>query len=138
MYRMLIEPYQQTALRHLAMAEILLNAGFHEGAAFHVYHAYESMICAALLRRQSDNMPPPVHSTKLNRFLNVFAKDTLLVVEAATLSHTLLNMRDRALYPEIREETVITPSAAVSARQVQKYLAQVKQFVNLIVTQVGL
>ena len=51
MYRELIEPYKQTALRNLTMAEILLSAGFHEGAAFHLYHSYESITCAALLKR---------------------------------------------------------------------------------------
>ncbi len=138
MYRELIEPYKQTALRNLTMAEVLLNARFQEGAAFHVYHSYESIICAALLKRQPYNMPPLAHSTKLKGFLNVFAKDTLLVVESVKLSHTLLNMRDRVLYPELRGGIGITPSAAVPARQVQKHLSLVKQFVNLIVTQLGL
>jgi HEPN domain-containing protein len=138
MYRELIEPYKQTALRHLTMAEILLNARFHEGAAFHVYHSYESITCAALLKWQPYNTPPQVHSTKLNRFLNVFAKDTMLVAESIKLSHTLLTMRNRVLYPELREKSVIPPSAAVSARQVQKYLSQVKQFMNVISTRLGL
>ena len=138
MYRALIEPYKQTALRNLAMAEILLNARFHEGAAFHLYHAYESIICAALLRRQPDNIPPQVHATKLNRFLHIFAKDTMLVAASAQLSSPLLKIRNRVLYPELRKERVISPSAAVSARQVQKYLSQVKQFVNLIIARLGL
>ena len=69
-YRMLIEPYKQTALRNLDMADTLLNTKFHDGAAFHLYHAYESIICAALLKRQPYNMPPLAHPTKLNRFLN--------------------------------------------------------------------
>lgn len=122
MYRELIEPYKQTALRHLTMAEILLNARFHEGAAFHVYHSYESITCAALLKRQPDNMPPQVHATKLNRFSNVFAKDKMLVAESIKLSHTLLKMRNRVLYPEVRRKKVIIPSAAVSARQVHNYI----------------
>ena len=138
MYRTLIAPYKQTALRNLTMAGMLLNARFHEGAAFHVYHSYESIICAALLKRQPYNMPPLPHSTKLNRFLHVFAKDTTLVASSVKLSPALSNIRDRALYPEWCEETVITPSAAVSARQVRKYLSQVKEFVNLIITQLSL
>ena len=138
MYRELIERYKQIALRHLSMSENLLSAKLHEGAAFHVYHAYESIICAALLKRQPYNMPPLPHATKLNRFLHVFAKDTTLFAASSNLSPTLLKMRDRALYPELREKGVITPVAAVSARQVQKYLRQVKQFVNLIITRVGL
>jgi HEPN domain-containing protein len=138
MYRALIEPYKQTALRNLAMAEILLNARFHEGAAFHLYHAYESIICAALLRRQPDNMPPQVHSTKLNRFLHIFAKDTVLFAASSKLSPTVLKMRNRVLYPELKEKRVITPSAAVSVREIQKYLSQVKQFVNLIIARLGL
>ena len=137
MYRELIEPYKQTALRHLGMAEILLNARFHEGAAFHVYHAYESIICAALLKQQPYNMPPFPHPTKLKRFLNIFANDTTLVAESIKLSHTLLKVRNRVLYPELREKRVITPVAAVSARQVQKYRRQVKQFVNLVITRLG-
>ena len=138
MYQELIEPYKQTALRHLTMADILLNARFHEGAAFHVYHSYESIICAALLKRQSYTMPPLVHATKLNRFFNIFAKDTMLVAESVKLSHTLLTMRNRVLYPELREKRVVTPVAAVSARQVQKYLRQVRQFVNLVTTRLEL
>ena len=138
MYQELIEPYKQTALRHLTMADILLNARFHEGAAFHVYHSYESIICAALLKWQPYNTPPQVHSTKLNRFSNVFAKDRMLVAESIKLSHTLLKMRNRVLYPELRRKKVITPVAAVSARQVQKYLSQVRQFVNLVTTRLDL
>jgi len=49
MYRVLIEPYKRTALRHLDMADTLLDAKFHDGAAFHLYHAYESIVCAAIL-----------------------------------------------------------------------------------------
>ena len=138
MYRDLIEPYKQTALRNLTMAEILFNAKLHEGAAFHVYHAYESIICAALLKRQPYNMPPLPHPTKLHRFLHIFAKDSRLVAESVKFSHALSKMRNRVLYPELREEKVITPIAAVSARQVQKYLSQVKQFVNLIITRLGI
>ena len=138
MYRELIEPYKQTALRNLAMAEILLNARFHEGAAFHVYHSYESIVCAALLKQQPNHMPPLAHSTKLNRFRHVFAKDTVLVDASVKLAHTLLSVRDRVLYPELREELVIIPSAAVSARQVQRYLSQVRGFVNLISARLGL
>jgi len=42
------------------------------------------------------------------------------------------------LYPELQEKRVITPVAAVSSRQVQNYLRQVRQFVNLVNTQLGL
>jgi len=66
MYQVLIEPYKRTALRHLDMADTLLDARFHDGAAFHVYHAYESVVCAAILKRQPDEMPPLAHPTKLN------------------------------------------------------------------------
>jgi hypothetical protein len=120
------------------MADTLLSAKFHDGAAFHLYHAYESIICAALLKRQPYNMPPLAHPTKLNRFLHVFAKDTRLVMASAKLSPYLLNMRNRVLYPELRSSTVIVPSAAVSARQVQNYLSRVKQFVNLVITRLGI
>ncbi|HIE30417.1 TPA: hypothetical protein EYP66_24415 [Candidatus Poribacteria bacterium] len=132
MYRMLIEPYKQTALRHLDMADTLSSRSFHDGAAF------ESIICAALLKRQPYNTPPLAHSTKLNRFLHVFAKDTRLVMEAARLSPYLLKMRNRVLYPELRPSAVIVPSAAVSARQVQNYLSKVKRFVNLVITKLGI
>ncbi len=93
-------------LDQLTMADILLNAQFHEGAAFHVYHSYESIICAGLLKRQSYNMPPPVHATKLNRFLNVFAKDATLLAASSKLSHPLLKMRNRVLTfdPETQTE----------------------------------
>jgi len=137
MYRALIEPYKQTALRYLDMADTLLSAKFHDGTAFHVYHAYESIICAALLKQQPYNMPPLAHPTKLNRFLHVFAKDTRIIMESAKLSPYLLNMRNRVLYPELRRSTVIVPSAAVSAQQVQNYLSRVKQFVNLVITRLG-
>ena len=138
MYRTLIEPYKQTALRNLDMADTLLSAKFHDGAAFHVYHAYESIICAAILKQQPYNMPPLAHPTKLNRFLYVFAKNTRLVMESAKLSPYLLNMRNRVLYPELRRSTVIVPSAAVSAQQVQNYLSRVKQFMNLVITKLGI
>jgi hypothetical protein len=88
MYRDLIEPYKQTALRNLTMAEILLNAKLHEGAAFHVYHAYESIICAALLKRQPYNMPPLPHPTKLHRFFT-FLPRTAGLLQNRLSSHTL-------------------------------------------------
>ncbi|MBM3239238.1 HEPN domain-containing protein [Candidatus Poribacteria bacterium] len=138
MYRILIQPYKQTALRHLDMADTLLSTKFHDGAAFHVYHAYESIICAALLKQQPYNMPPLAHPTKLNRFLHVFAKDIILTLESAKLSPYLLNMRNRVLYPELRRSTVIVPSAAISYQQVQNYLSRVKQFVNLVTTKLGI
>jgi hypothetical protein len=120
------------------MAGMLLSARFHEGAAFHLYHSYESIICAALLKRQSNDMPPLPHPTKLNRFLHLFTKDTLLVAESVKLSHILLNLRNRVLYPELRRNKVMTPSAAVSAPQVQKYLRQVKEFVNLMISRLAI
>lgn len=120
------------------MAENDLGARFHEGAAFHVYHAYESIICAALLKQQPYNRPPLPHATKLNRFLHLFAKDTMLFTESAQLSARLLKMRNRALYPELRHGRVITPPAAVSAHQVQKYLRQVREFVNLVIARLRL
>lgn len=59
-------------------------------------------------------------------------------MESAKLSPYLLNMRNRVLYPELRRATVIVPSAAVSARQVQNYLSKVKQFVNLVIIRLGI
>ena len=120
------------------MADTLLSAKFHDGVAFHVYHAYESIICAAILKQQPYNMPPLAHPTKLNRFLHVFAKDTRLITESAKLSPYLLNMRNRVLYPELRRSTVIVPSAAVAVQQVQNYLSRVKQFMNLVITRLGI
>lgn len=135
MYRALIEPYKQTALRNIAMADALLDARFHDGAAFHIYHAYESIICSALLKRQPNNLPPIAHQTKLNRFQNLFAGERTVAQESAKLSNSLHSIRNRVLYPEFRElSTVIMPAAAVSEKQARSYLSKVKQFVNLLIS----
>jgi len=139
MFRDLIEPYKETALRHLRMADTLLRARFHDGAAFHIYHAYESIICAALVKRQPYNMPPLQHLTKLSRFREVFAKERAIAAESISLSHKLHPMRNRVLYPEFREPlVVVVPAAAVSEKQVRGYFSRVKQFVNQLISQLGL
>ena len=135
MYRALIEPYKQTALRNIVMADTLLDARFHDGAAFHIYHAYESILCSALLKRQPNNLPPMAHQTKLNRFQNLFASERIVAQESAKLSNSLHSIRNRVLYPEFRElSTVIMPVAAVSEKQARSYLSKVKQFVNLLIS----
>ena len=145
MYRALIEPsplikggrgvVKQTALRNIAMADALLDARFHDGAAFHIYHAYESIICSALLKRQPNNLPPISHQTKLNRFQNIFAGERTVAQESAKLSNSLHSIRNRVLYPEFRElSTVIMPVSAVSEKQARSYLSKVKQFVNLLIS----
>ena len=138
MYRDLIEPYKEIALRHLQMANALLRAKFHD-SAFHVYHAYESIICAALVKRQPYNLPPIAHQTKLNRFQNVFAAERAIAQVAAKLSNSLYSIRNRVLYPEFRELlTVIRPAAAISEKQMRGYLSRVKQFVNQLIIQLKL
>ena len=144
--RALIEPYKQTALRNIAMADALLDARFHDGAAFHIYHAYESILCSALLKRQPNNLPPMAHQAKLNRFQNLFASERTVAQESAKLSNrkpkasvnkvnSLHSIRNRVLYPEFRElSTVIMPASAVSEKQARSYLSKVKQFVNLLIS----
>jgi len=107
MYRELIEPYKQTALRHLAMADTLLAARFHDGAAFHLYHGYESIICAALIKREPYNLPPMPHLTKLERFKQIFARERAISAESIRLSHKLHPIRNRVLYPEFRNQTFL-------------------------------
>ena len=139
MYRELIEPYKQTALRNLAMADTLLVARFHDGAAFHVYHGYESIICAALIKQEPSNLPPMPHLTKLDRFKQVFARERAISRESIRLSHKLHPIRNRVLYPEFRElSTIIMPSEAISEKQVRNYLSQVKNFVNRLISQLKL
>ncbi len=139
MYRALIEPYKQTAFRYLAMAETLLEARFHDGAAFHIYHAYESIICSALLKRQPYSRPPFPHLTKLERFKQVFAQEREMIAISTQLSYRLHAIRNRVLYPELRElSTVIMPAVAVSEKQVRGYLSNVKQFVNLLISRLKL
>jgi len=139
MYRVLIEPYKQTALRHIAMADTLLDSRFHDGAAFHIYHAYESIICSALLKRQPNNLPPIAHQTKLNRFQNLFAGEQTVAQESAKLSNSLYSIRNRVLYPEFRElSAVIMPASAVSEKQARSYLNKVKRFINLLVSHLKL
>lgn len=134
MYRALMEPYKLIALRHIVIADTLLNARFHDGAAFHMYHAYESIICSALLKRQPYRKPPLPHLTKLERFKQVFARERGLVTESTRLSYRLYPIRNRVLYPELREfSAVIMPTAAVSEKQVRRYLSHVKQFANLLI-----
>ena len=138
MYKVLIEPYKQITLRHLDMADTLLDSRLHDGAAFHVYHAYESIVCAAILKRQSSEMPPLTHTGKLDRFRQVFARERAIAAESTKLSGKLHPMRNRVLYPELRELFVIMPAESVSERQVRKYLSQVKEFVNRLIGQLGL
>ena len=47
-------------------------------------------------------------------------------------------MRNRTLYPELRELFVIMPAEVVSEKQVQRYLNQVKQFVTLLISHLKL
>ena len=89
MYSTLIEPYKRIALRHLDMADTLLEVRFHDGAAFHVYHAYESIICAAILKRQPSAMPPLAHLAKLDGFRQVFARERAIAAESTVLSGKL-------------------------------------------------
>lgn len=147
MYRELIEPYKQTALRHLApalersegMADTLLAARSHDGAAFHLYHGYESIVCAALIKREPYNLPPMPHLTKLDRFKQIFARERAISAESIRLSHKLHPIRNRVLYPEFRKlSTIIMPAAAISEKQVRNYLNQVKQFVNQLISQLKL
>jgi HEPN domain-containing protein len=138
MYRGLIEPYKQTALRHIEMANILLDVRFHDGAAFHIYHAYECIICAALLKRQPQNMPPLAHPAKLDRFRQIFANERVITERTIRLSSRLYSVRNRVLYPELRDLSIIIPITAVSERQARGYLSQVKQFVNLLISQLRL
>ncbi|MFQ6040536.1 MAG: HEPN domain-containing protein [Candidatus Poribacteria bacterium] len=138
MYRILIEPYKQIALRHLNMADALLGVRFHDGAAFHLYHAYESIVCAAILKRQPYDMPPLTHPGKLDRFRQIFARERQITAESTKLSGKLHPMRNRVLYPELRELFVIMPASAVSEKQVRRYLSQVKEFVNQLISQLRL
>ena len=135
MYRVLIEPYKQTALRHI---EMLLNVRFHDGAAFHIYHAYEAIICSALLKRQPQSMPPPAHPAKLDRFRQIFSGERTIAERTIRLSSRLYSVRNRVLYPELRDLSVIIPITVVSERQVRGYLIQVKQFVNLLISHLRL
>ncbi|MBM3236981.1 hypothetical protein FJZ31_11880 [Candidatus Poribacteria bacterium] len=93
---------KQTAVGHIAMADTLLDVFFHDGTAFHIYHAYESIICSALLKRQPYRIPPLSHLAKLDRFKRVFARDKEIVAESTQLSYRLHSIRNRVLYPELR------------------------------------
>jgi len=120
------------------MANTLLNARFHDGAAFHLYHAYESIVCAAILKRQSHVMPTLTHSGKLDKFRQIFSHERMIAAESTKLSGKLYPMRNRVLYPELRELFVVMPATTVSEKQVRRYLSQVKQFVNLLISQLEL
>lgn len=42
------EQWHDLAERHLAMADMLFQSGYHDGAVFHAYHAFECMLCAII------------------------------------------------------------------------------------------
>jgi len=90
------------------------------------------------LKRQPYDMPPLTHSGKLDKFRQIFARERAIAAESTKLSGKLYPMRNRVLYPELRELFVIMPAAAVSERQVRRYLSQAKRFVNLLISQLGL
>ena len=47
----------QLALRHLRMAQHLLDSGFPDGAAFHSYHAFECVL-STFIAAQGHDVPP--------------------------------------------------------------------------------
>jgi len=83
-------------------------------------------------------MPPLAHPAKLDRFRQIFAGERAIAERTVRLSSRLYSMRNRVLYPELRDLSVIILVAAVSEGQVRSYLSQVKQFVNLLISQLRL
>jgi hypothetical protein len=130
----LSQSYRDIAERHLLAAKLTLDQDLSEIAAFHCYHAFESICCSALANREIS--VPRDHASKLERFRIHFG-DSGFARQTNALVSPLRAIRNRALYPSVRPN-LRSPKDAFSSNTVSRLLVSVEAVVGLVVDELVL
>ena len=94
--------YATLAERHLDAASVLLNAGHHDSAIFHSFHAFECICRSGLINyRRTISQAPGGHKTNIEHFLKVSrSRGFPFTRGAAQVAALVLPLRNLALYPD--------------------------------------
>lgn len=130
--------YLQLGVRHIDMAQLLIDNGFLDGALFHAYHAFECASCAGVLLVRG--YVPWQHPQKLREFAMAFPDDGTYSFQPEwdALAFTIFSIyptrRDDTLYPVVRTRHLILndPRINYTEPQIRAILNRVRNIVQQI------
>jgi HEPN domain-containing protein len=125
----LSEVYREIAERHLVAARAVLDRGLPDIAAFHCYHAFESIACAAIALRSRDI--PRRHDAKLHRFV-ALSRGLPFSFGATTLAQIMNPTRSLSLYPTI-SASIASPREAFDISTAENLLRRVEGFLAAVI-----
>lgn len=135
-FRDLADAYRDIALRHLQVAQILLQSGFYDIIVFHCYHAMESIACSALALSGVDATEIKTHRTKLEKFRDLlFQSRPPFATQAAELITEIQEMRSTTLYPE---GVPLDPSSKFTQAQAADMFQRVDNLVRRVRNYLGI